>query len=193
MLLCEAERESWQDKVSTHIRNAASRLVLSRYRQEPAYVSAFLARLDGEVEIKSEGKVISFQFLPSVISDRGPRSAESKFGADFSIVFSNGVVEKAILSQAKRDIISSADAKKLEQQCKKMNKQTDHWVVLKMPSNNGDIPQVSFNSDGSNAIPFDTYITDYVISCKHGDRDLGFVDKVQDSDLKGLSVEVSDM
>ncbi|TLS73408.1 hypothetical protein [Photobacterium damselae] len=62
-----------------------------------------------------------------------------------------------------------------------------------MPSNNGDIPQVSFNSDGSNAIPFDTYITDYVISCKHGDRDLGFVDKVQDSDLKGLSVEVSDM
>ncbi|MCG6411115.1 hypothetical protein K6U17_18065 [Vibrio fluvialis] len=190
MLLREAERDSWQEKISTHIQKAARRVDLARYKQEPAYVTAFLSRLDGEVEIIDENETITIEFLPSVIADRGPRSAESKFGADFSIVFSNGKINKAILSQAKRDKITKADAVKLKQQCEKMSRYTDHWVVLKMPAVSGQVPQISFKNDGSDSIPFDVYITDHIISCFHGDRSERFVNVVQDSDLRRLDIIV---
>ncbi|HAS6341293.1 TPA: hypothetical protein RQK03_004229 [Vibrio vulnificus] len=190
MLLREAERDSWQKKISTHIQKAARRVDLARYKQEPAYVTAFLSRLDGEVQIIDGNETITIEFLPSVIADRGPRAAESKFGADFSIVFSNGKINKAILSQAKRDKMTKADAVKLKQQCEKMSRHTDHWVVLKMPAVSGQVPQISFKDDGSDSIPFDVYITDHIISCIHGDRSERFVNVVQDSDLKGLDIIV---
>ncbi|HIF5802943.1 TPA: hypothetical protein ACX3E3_004822 [Vibrio parahaemolyticus] len=190
MLLREAERDSWQEKISTHIQKAARRVDLARYKQEPAYVTAFLSRLDGEVQIIDENETITIEFLPSVIADRGPRAAESKFGADFSIVFSNGKINKAILSQAKRDKMTKADAVKLKQQCEKMSRHTDHWVVLKMPAVSGQVPQISFKDDGSDSIPFDVYITEHIISCIHGDRSESFVNVVQDSDLKGLDIIV---
>jgi hypothetical protein len=56
-----------------HVEHAVARLDPVRYSQEPAYVAALLARLDGVVYEGSAGRI---EIRSTIVADRGPNSAE---------------------------------------------------------------------------------------------------------------------
>ncbi|TOL41911.1 hypothetical protein CGH98_23975, partial [Vibrio parahaemolyticus] len=66
----------------------------TRYQQEPAYVDALIGRLDGTLYLGDDQGFIRFK--PTVVTDRGPASAESLYGADFAIVFESTEVKEPI-------------------------------------------------------------------------------------------------
>ncbi len=185
--------------IKAHVAEAVSRVDPARYRQEPAYVNAVLGRLDGLVYKGASGEI---EIKSTVVDDRGPASAESKYGADFAItaVISSGKskVEKAIIGQAKRGRIEELSAKESERllsQVDKMRRHTDQSVVLEVPELLGSSPRIRLpylHNDGKFKAPvlLEDYITAQLIACLHGDRRKNFVDAVQDSTLSRLSLIV---
>ncbi|MGF1684989.1 hypothetical protein [Photobacterium minamisatsumaniensis] len=188
-------------EVREHIREAARKITRKNYSQEPAYVTALLARLIGSFRLKVNGIEREITFIPTVVNDRGRNSAESITGADFSIVFNDTDerVNKAILGQAKNGDVSDLTDNELimlGEQCEKMNSFTNHWIVLEAPEKSGSMPMIRIgNNDGTirQTLKLDDYIVDYVIACLHGDHDLEFVENVQDSALKKLIIEMRDL
>lgn len=190
-------RDDLLTKVHQHIKFAA-KLDVDRYEQEPAYVAAFLGRLQGEINLGSENGMIEFQL--TIVNDRGPGCAENIYGADFCVTFkSTGGLEdvsKALIAQAKKgcaDNLSGAERDKLIGQCIKMQSRTDHYLVFEVPEISNGIPTVRIGRQDTivwsdDRIPIDEYIVDYLIGCSHGDRRQNFINAVQRSDLTGLSV-----
>ena len=191
MLFSLTREDNSEQKISEYISAVSRKLPLERFKHEAAYVNAFLGALEGTLEINKD-KELEFRFIGTVVNDRGPNSAEKKFGADFSLVFTDGKVEKAILSQAKNAPVtnlSKREKQRLNEQCKKMDRHSSDWVVFEMPEKSGDIPTVCFLlDDGIKNMPIDEYITTYVIGCTHGDRREEFVSSVTQSDLAGLEL-----
>jgi hypothetical protein len=183
--------------IKTHVVQAVSRVDPTRYRQEAAYVNAVLGRLDGLVYKGACGEI---EIKSTVVDDRGPGSAESKYGADFAVtvVLSSGksTVEKAIIGQAKRGRIEELPANESERllsQVDKMRKHTDQSVVLEVPELLGNSPRIRLpyvRNVGKFKPPvlLEDYITSQLIACLHGDRRKNFVDAVQDSTLSRLSL-----
>ncbi len=188
-------------RVKEYFANACKPLDRKRYSQESAYVDAFIGRLDGEIDFGEGMGLITF--TPSIVADRGYGSAESKYGADFAIVFrSKGIkkpINKAIISQAKNgevDKLNNSEITRLNDQCEKMAKVTNSYLVLEAPSSKGIVPTVKLGSSDNkrwqpDSIPFDEYFLNHVLSCKHGDQRLGFITGVSDSKLSGITVDVN--
>ncbi|WP_155718706.1 hypothetical protein [Ectopseudomonas mendocina] len=190
-----------EKRVKQYFSDACSRLNRVRYAQESAYVDALIGRLDGVLDF-GEGNG-SIEFIPTVVADRGYGSAESLYGADFSIIFKSQNTEepisKAILSQAKNynvDRMPKEEVTRLREQCKKMSRFTKDYIVLEAPKMAGAVPTIRLGTPSTNAwektrMGFDEYFLELVLSCKHGDRRPDFIRGVASSKLSGLTVDVN--
>lgn len=189
--------------VRTHIENAYSGIDSKKFSQEPAYVAALMARLGGLAWTDHEGAYI--EFATTVVNDRGPNSAENKFGADFAITLDlmneQGSLKKATIGQAKRgstENLSKKDMQNLKEQCQKMAGKTSEYLVLETPTESRGCPMIRLSSKTKNSrlisdtlIRLDDYIIEHLIACSHGDKRNDFVEAVQQSNLEGLEVTVS--
>jgi hypothetical protein len=135
-----------QRALRRHVLAAASRLDPLRYNQEPAYVAALFARLDGVVY---HGSRLTIEIRSTIVDDRGPRSAESRWGADFGIVadiHGDGEdLEKAALGQAKKGSLIDLPAGQSEdfrEQIVKMGHASNATLGLQVPAQIGAIPDV---------------------------------------------------
>lgn len=185
--------------IRSHVAAAISRVDPSRYQQEPAYVNAVLARLDGLVYRGAHGEV---EIKSTVVDDRGPGSAESKYGADFAItatIAGGGArVAKAIIGQAKKgriEDLSRSQSERLQRQVGKMSQHTDQHVVLEVPEVSGSSPRIRIPYQGGVGrykypIALEDYLTSHLLACLHGDRREAFVEAVQDSSLSRLALIV---
>ena len=185
-------------KVSDYVARAISRLDRVRYHSETGYVDAFLGRLDGTIYLGEEKGLIDLK--ATIATDRGPNSAEKRYGADFALVFNSSnntlPLKKAILGQAKNGTVerlNSQELSRLVKQCSDMAKVTHHYVVLEAPLRNGKIPTIRLGTYQNNRwseqeIQFDVYLVDKIISCEHGDRRASFIEQVGDSKLTTLKV-----
>lgn len=191
-----------------HIKHAYEKLDRKRFRQEPAYITALMGRLDGDVF--NDGKGNSLTLKTTIVDDRGANSAESRTGADFSIVLEKQnckkPISKAILGQGKNGSIeklSKAEQDRLDRQCSDMHQYTTEFVVLEAPEDLGEPPMIRIGDKKdpkhrSKAIKFEDYLIKHFLSCQHGDQRKDFVAYVQDSKLaqlkiitKGLDLELS--
>jgi hypothetical protein len=186
-----------QEAIQKHVAEAISRVSPKRYEQEAAYVAALIARLDGVAYEGSAGRV---EFIGTVVTDRGPNSAESRWGADFAITASltqgERTSHKAVLGQAKRGTIknlSQREQARLEQQCDLMKSTTSSCLILETPhialEDYLDTPTVRMLGD-EDSMTFADYITDHLIVCTHGDRRPDFVIRASNSRLNSLYVSI---
>jgi hypothetical protein len=132
--------------VRKYIDDKWSRLRVAGYEQEPAYVAALIARLDG---VAYDGPLGRIEFFGTIVADRGPNSAERKWGADFSITGNlkrgNYGIKKAVLGQAKKGQVEQlrvAEQTHLDEQIQSMLKATSSCVVLETPSEDNQPPAV---------------------------------------------------
>lgn len=190
-------------EVNDYVLTTVSGLERKRYEQESAYVSAFLGRLDGSIDLGEKNGVIELR--STVVTDRGPGAAEHKFGADFALVFKSkgGALEinKAVIAQAKNgklEELSTNEKTRLTTQCKKMAEVTQHYFVLEAPIKDNAIPTVRLGTFenkqwSSEQIPFGEYLVDYIILCRHGDRRDDFIAAVGDSKLTMLKINTTNL
>ena len=185
-------------EIIKHIKKSYKNLDRTRYRQEPAYINALMGKLDGEVFDDGNGKKV--QFIVTIVDDRGPNAAESKYGADFAIVFEKvggkKQISKAILGQGKNgasDDLNRSEKSRLIGQCEKMNTHTSEYIVLEAPTDNSKPPMVRVG-DPKNPLKIgarytlEDYFLKKFIACKHGDKRDKFVEAVQDSTLNQLKI-----
>lgn len=174
-----------------------------------------MARLDDVVYDGAHGYV---EFQSTVVSDRGPHSAESTWGADFAITADlrqdNTRAAKAVLGQAKLSGILDKETRRNQYfygQCEKMCEATDQIVALETPMAVGKTPAIRIvrpftlqNEKPNNikskkyqqkkyGIDFDKPITvgQYLvdfISCFHGDPRGEFVQATRNSRLTKLHI-----
>ena len=191
-----------------HVARAQGRLDPTRFAQEPAYVAALLARLDGVVY---EGKAGRVEFFSTIVADRGPNSAESRFGADFAIAAHlsqpGSEVRKAVLGQAKKgalDQLRTEERQRFQLQVHRMAAVTSAIVGLEVPRATGD--QLIVRVVDVVSVPTDTaevnlglmrigpprdladYLTRGIMRCSHGDARDDFVGAVSSSDLSRLQI-----
>ncbi|MTJ93783.1 MAG: hypothetical protein F8N36_13125 [Desulfovibrio sp.] len=186
--------------VTRYIQNAFSELDPKSFSQEPAYVAALMGRLRGVAWEDDDGTLVKFK--TTVIDDRGPKSAESRFGADFAISLEmtgrDYNVSKAVFGQGKRGKIEklrTSEKRRLDEQCSKMSKHTKEYLILETPMISGASPMVRLRSDSEitpsgQQISLQNYIVEMFIACKHGDKRPSFVSAVQESNLSQLSIIV---
>ena len=194
--------EEIENAVKSYIKKAFSGLDPMSFSQEPAYIAALMGRLSGTAWEGENGASVVFK--TTVVDDRGPRSAEGKYGADFAVTLesnsSNGPVLKAILGQGKKGEInklSSSEQARLAEQCKKMSKRTSQYIVMETPRSSGSEPMIAISSKNKNAlystkrITLSEYIVKHFIACKHGDHRPDFVSAVKHSNLNILDIIVA--
>ncbi|EIO4098045.1 hypothetical protein ACEV74_22300 [Vibrio parahaemolyticus] len=188
-------------KAFEHIKSAHQGIERKNYQQEAAYVSAVMGRLNGTIKDPKTSGTLEFKFETVVVNDRGPGAAESKYGADFAIVFNKKGVEngcsKAILGQAKNgksDDLSKRERTRLIGQCDKMYKHTADYIVVEAPQGGDTGPMVRIGDQreqlkiGKSRISLEHYIMNKLVGCHHGDRRDDFIDAVQDSSLSKLEI-----
>lgn len=124
-----------------HVRSAINAVAPERYKQEANYTAALLARLEGTAYDGKYGQVV---FTATVFDDRGPNSAESRYGADHAITatISDGrtTITKAILVQSKLghiDDLTKKDKDFLRDQIGKMKKVVPSPKVMEIPAIHG--------------------------------------------------------
>ena len=192
-----------------HVRHALERLDPDRYAQEPAYVAALLARLDGVVYKGRGGRL---EIRSTIVADRGPKSAESEWGADFGIVAvlddRSRRIEKGVLGQAKKGPLGSLNdfsRQFLQGQCEKMSQATNASLTLEVPTRCTESAIVreiaipprtpdSLLQDRLRRLPLEVgrpqeladYLTDRFMTCLHGDRSPRFVRGISESKLLHL-------
>src|SRR5580698_7134236 len=123
--------------LSRHVSQAIKRMDPVRYTQEPAYVAALFGKLDAVV-YHDAGLMVELR--STIVGDRGRKSAESRWGADFCLVASisgpKEKQEKAVLGQAKRGSLidlATADAGDFREQALKMSVAKQAIVGLEVP------------------------------------------------------------
>lgn len=192
-----------------HVRHALERLDPERYAQEPAYVAGLLARLDGVVYKGHGGRL---EIRSTIVADRGPKSAESEWGADFGIVAvlddRSRRIEKGVLGQAKKGPLGSLNdlsRQFLQGQCEKMSQATSAILTLEVPTRCAEqvmvreiaiSPRVSDSLvEGRLGLPLlefgrpqelADYLADRCMTCLHGDRSPHFVRGISESKLSHL-------
>lgn len=188
-----------REAMREHVRRAVERLDPSRYSQEPAYVAALVARLDGIVYDDRDARV---EIIGTVVADRGRGSAEARSGADFAftatLVQEERKTKKAVLGQAKRgpsEHLTSFEQDRLGKQCGKMLRSTAAAVVLNVPVHFGEWPLVRLLDQKGNygpAFELADYLADFLLTCRHGDTRGDFVRSVMSSNLTGLHIMATD-
>lgn len=184
--------------LQAHVDSALARINATKYGQEPAFISALIARLDGVVYSGHDGFL---EIRGVVVDDRGRNSAESRFGADFSItacltLADGSLTEKAVLGQAKRgtlEALSTRESTRLSAQIGKLRSVTRHYVVVELPLETGDNLSVRpSRSVGGHHLQRGTslgsYMANSLLACKHGDTRSAFVSSVASSNLSGLKI-----
>ena len=188
--------------IRLHVYNAIKDLSPERYRQEPNYTAALLGRLEGIAYEGIHGKVV---FSATVFDDRGPNSAESKYGADHAITakISDGTttIRKAILVQAKLGYInelSNQGIERLKMQIKKMKLIVPSPKVMEIPVSDGmRLPaMISGNrilkgSEEYFALPLPEYFAARVVTTLDGCTKPDVVAAVQDSKLSRLNMDAN--
>lgn len=193
-------------KFPEHIRNAVKKYIKSkvdaidpqRFNQEPSYVAALAAKLDGIIYNKRDGYV---EIQSTVVNNIGPGAAESWSGVDLAITAKisdrKKEVEKAILIQSKLgniDSLSLSKRKKLNEQIEKMKKLTRSPKVMEISSgeNKRRVKIISGNKilNNENYYPFDLseYFTRRVLTTLDGDTGKKFIMGVKESNLSKLKV-----
>jgi len=180
-----------------HVEKAISRLDPARYAQEPEYVMALFARLDGLV---FQDKQTHVEIISTIVADQGPSPAASRFGADFVLTASLQIgkqkVQKAVLGQAQRRSMNNKTAEenaKFMEQCDKMLQESRQCITLETPLEYGQLPQVKIFEPG-NSIPikdkihFVEYLVVPFMGCLHGDTRGFFVRDVLESHLPKLHI-----
>lgn len=196
---------TWPDEMKAalraHVETALERLDPDRYAQEPAYVAALLARLDGVVY---EGSGCYLEIISTIVADRGPNSAESRWGADFAVIASVIVdgkrTRKAVLGQAKKadveNTVGESRPPRLQAQCEKMLSATSSAIVLRTPDMFGEQPRIEVlatqDEPGHSSIELADYLTDFLLACRHGDRRGSFIRGVSESHLSKLLIVARD-
>jgi hypothetical protein len=187
-----------REAVRIHIRHAIEGLNPSRFRQEPAYTVALLARLEG---IAYSGPDASVTLRATNVNSIARNSAERWSGADLAITADieqrERKLEKAILAQAKLgslEKLSSKERDRLISQILAMRRITRSPKVLFIQENeHGREPQVASGVLISERIPtrplpLADYFVRRVLTTLDGDTRPHFVAAVQDSTLRRLHV-----
>jgi hypothetical protein len=189
-----------REAVKAHIRKAASCLDPDRYRQEPARVAALASRIEGSAYDAPDGFV---RFTCTVVSDRGPGSAEKFSGADLAITAlirnPHHCIEKAILVQAKNGIpaLDTQKGRDLAQQVISMKKLTRSPKILDLsPFGIFGLPSmISGNlyiaDEGPIATPLEDYFVRRILTTLDGDTRPHFTDGVKESNLTTLRVDAT--
>lgn len=180
-----------------HIEKAISRLDPARYTQEPEYMAALLARLDGLV---FQDKKIHVEIISTIVTDPGPKAAESRFGADFvftaSLQIGDQKIQKVVLGRAKRGPLENQSVEQKEifqEQCNKMLRESRQGIILETPLEGGQFPMVKILGP-ENSIPIKDKIqlAEYLIvpfmGCLHGDARGFFVRDILESHLPKLHI-----
>lgn len=186
------------EAIKHHVRSAVEGLPPERYRQEPNYTAALLGRLEGVAYEGNHGKVT---LSATVFDDRGPNSAESKYGADHAITatISDGTttITKAILVQAKLGHISdlsNRDHVLLRDQIKKMKNVIPSPKIMEIPEFAGKrYPAIISGNrvladEDYTAMQLPEYFVARVITTLDGCTDPEVVAAVKDSKLSRLNV-----
>jgi hypothetical protein len=191
-------RHSFEEKLCDDLGRIISRLDVNRLNQESHFVAGLFVLLHGYKYKHIDGR--SVELLSTMVNDRGPKSAESKFGADFAITavihHEGNSVRKAVLGQAKKGSIkglSTTDREKLDVQIEKMAAVTDNFLLLEAPKIFSDgisvwVSDLSSKGKFDKKMTLERYIVSMLIGCTHGDKRAAFVDAVQHGALKGLTV-----
>lgn len=181
-----------QDELRKLIKKASHLVGRDSFGQEPNYTAAFFGKLHGEHISSPNGKYVKLNF--SVSNDRGRGSAESKTGIDIGLVFqwedeAGLVYEKALLIQAKNYVeqLSASERSVLFEQCEKMSKYTDSFVVMDCPFDQ-TVPNL-YETKKPNILikpplSLDEYLISRVFPCTVGDDDSKVIDMARRADRR---------
>lgn len=190
-------------RVAQHVRSAIVHTDIQRFSQEPAYVAALLAKLDGFQYEDEHGHV---RFTATVFDAIAPNSSERLFGADCAItaqIRGPGVeIVKVIPFQAKKGEIArmgTRESKRLRQQLRMMKEimRIRSPKILEIVEHGGNaVPRVvSGNKYLSGGSYLQMSLADYfvarVLTTLDGDTRPRIVEAFQDSRLSQLRVEAA--
>jgi len=184
--------------VRDYVRRAVAEVSPERFTQEPAYVAALLARLEGVAYQGPDGSVV---FRATNIDSIGRGAAERWSGADFAITAdirrSDLTVIKAILAQAKLgglEDLSASERGRLVGQVQNMCHLTRSPKVLLIRELDGHRePLVAsgrriMEEARSPALSLPDYFVRRILTTFDGDTRPEFVAGVQESSLKQLRI-----
>lgn len=186
------------DAIKKHVQSAINAISPERYKQEANYTAALLARLDGIAYDGTHGTVV---FAATVLDDRGPKSAESRYGADHAITatISDGqiAITKVILVQAKLGRICDLQKKEkefLNSQIKKMKEIVLSPKVMEIPTSEGNRYPAMISgrrileNKEYRPMPLPEYFVSRITTTLDGCTDPEVVAAVTDSSLSKLDV-----
>jgi|SRR6266478_1545532 hypothetical protein len=190
-----------RDAVRAHVQQAIEGVSPARFRQEPAYTAALLARLAGTAYTGPDGSVV---FTTTNVDSIGRGTAESWSGADLAITAEirqgNLAVNKAILAQAKLgelDDLPLTERDRLVGQIVEMRRFTRSPKVI-LIRELGDVREPLVASGiriaknlGTQILPLPDYFVRRLLTTLDGDTRPTFVAGVQESSLKQLRVLAS--
>jgi hypothetical protein len=184
------------DAVKRHVEQAVQATNPIRFSQEPTYVTSLITRLEGTAY---DGPLGVVMFESRVFPDRGPRSLESIFGADFAITAtirdSTSTVEKSILVQAKLgevEHLPPGELKTLREQIKKMQRLVKSPKVMEI--GDGDLfrdPRIIsgraiLRGEWSRGYRFSQYVTARILTTFDGATDPSVVAAIRSGSLDEL-------
>jgi hypothetical protein len=187
-----------REAVRAYVRSAVEHVEPTRYRQEPAYTSALLSRLQGTVYDGPDGSVV---FRATNVDSIGRGAAERWSGADLAITADISredlAIKKAILAQAKLgdfEELPVSERNRLADQIRNMRRLTPSPKVILIRDINGRRePEVRsgvriLEGLPTKPEPLADYFVRRVLTTLDGDTRPDFVAGVQDSSLKQLRV-----
>jgi hypothetical protein len=184
--------------VREHVRNAVTSINPQRFRQEPSYTNALLARLEGVAYDDFDGHV---SIRATSVDSIAPGAAEGWSGADFAITATisdpNQQIEKAILVQAKLGDLEELDGREFNRllgQVRDMKALTRSPKVMVAPLVDGiREPKILsgrrlLEGTYKQEMSLDDYVVARITPTLDGDTRRAFVDAVQDSSLQRLRI-----
>jgi len=187
------------EAVRRHVINAIEAVTPGRFHQEANYTAALVNRLEGTAY---QGPFGSVKFRATVFDDRGPKSAESRLGADFAIIAtiadSDRTIEKVILVQAKLGIVEDLDQREvafLREQIQKMKQLVYAPKVMEIPeTNDRRFPRMVSGNNILNDAPYqpmslENYFVARVTTTLDGCTDRRAVVLAENSSLTKLHVQ----
>lgn len=191
----------WEDEVKKAVRKFIKKVLkemtVEEFKQEPAYVAALFGRLKGTAY---SGKYGHIKFKTTIISDRGPNSAEKKYGVDFVIrvilKMEDIIQKKAVIGQAKKgnvDDLNRSEKERLINQIRKMKRITSSPLYLSLPKTNKEKPRFYSSNkilkgEKPKGFDFEEYIIQRLLTCIDGDTNEYFYEAIGESSLYLLEI-----
>lgn len=187
-----------RDAVRTHVQQAVADVSPARFGQEPAYVAALLARLEGVAYEGPDGSVV---LKTTNVNSIGKGAAERWSGADLAITADirkgDLAVSKAILAQAKlgglEDLALNQRGRLVGQILDMRSLTRSPKVILIREFDDRREPLVASGTRiaenlHTQALPLADYFVRRILTTFDGDTRPAFVAGVQESSLKQLRV-----